>query len=358
MTFRFIHTADFHLDRPYPRLGSRRIIRRRELLASLEKVVDLCIAEQVDALLIAGDLFDSSRAESGDWVRGQLARLGAIPAFILPGNHDPVFRTAIWEEPWPENVHIFRGQEPETVIPQPRVSITAIPYREQDRHRRPLAGFVPPGAEGIRIGMIHGQLRVHGKIGEDYNPIDPDDIARSGFAYVALGHYHSLMDCSCGSVKAFYPGSPCRLDFSDTADRQVLLVTCGERVEVSPILMPDRPFLLVEEAADAAGELYRRLTTLPEEAFVKVRLHGSVTEPVGPLLDDIMEKFGDRFFCLEAEDQTMLTPAAEEGDPTVLGVFRRRMAERLATAHSEEERILLIKALGYGLTALRGGKIL
>ena len=59
--FRVIHTADIHLDSPL-----RSLAMRQEGLAELigdatrlafTRVVDLCLEERVDALLIAGDLY-------------------------------------------------------------------------------------------------------------------------------------------------------------------------------------------------------------------------------------------------------------------------------------------------------------
>ena len=54
-----------------------------------QQVVDRALADQVDLLLIAGDLFDHNRVsdDSVAFVRAELARL-SMPVVILPGNHD------------------------------------------------------------------------------------------------------------------------------------------------------------------------------------------------------------------------------------------------------------------------------
>lgn len=62
MAYRFVHTADIHLDSPL-----RSLALRDSDLAGLignatrrafVRIVDLCLEEQVDGLLIAGDLYD------------------------------------------------------------------------------------------------------------------------------------------------------------------------------------------------------------------------------------------------------------------------------------------------------------
>jgi hypothetical protein len=68
VTFRFIHTADLHLDSPLVSLALRDPDLAAEVgVASrvvLTRLVDLYLAEQVDALLIAGDLWDGSQTSA------------------------------------------------------------------------------------------------------------------------------------------------------------------------------------------------------------------------------------------------------------------------------------------------------
>ena len=65
MPFRFVHTADIHLDSPLKSLA----LRDPDLAAlvdaatrqTFERIVDLCLNQNVDALLIAGDLYDGDQ---------------------------------------------------------------------------------------------------------------------------------------------------------------------------------------------------------------------------------------------------------------------------------------------------------
>ena len=62
MSFRFVHAADIHLDSPLRSLALR-APEVAELIGTATRqafvgIVDLCLAERVDALLLAGDLYD------------------------------------------------------------------------------------------------------------------------------------------------------------------------------------------------------------------------------------------------------------------------------------------------------------
>ena len=95
---RFVHAADLHLDSPFrglrevePAVGAE---LREATFAAYDKIIDLCLAEKVDALLVAGDIYDgrdrSLRAQLR--FRDGLQRLAdaGIRSFVCHGNHDPL----------------------------------------------------------------------------------------------------------------------------------------------------------------------------------------------------------------------------------------------------------------------------
>lgn len=65
MPYRFVHTADLHLDSPLRSLALRdpalaEVIGNASR-AVFERIIDLCLEERVDALLVAGDLYDGAQ---------------------------------------------------------------------------------------------------------------------------------------------------------------------------------------------------------------------------------------------------------------------------------------------------------
>ena len=96
--FRFVHTADLHLDSPF--LGIQEVNEhvagelREATFRTFDRIVELCLKRHVDFLLIAGDIYDSrdrslrAQLRLRDGLR-PLSEAG-IPTFIVHGNHDPL----------------------------------------------------------------------------------------------------------------------------------------------------------------------------------------------------------------------------------------------------------------------------
>ncbi len=115
--YRFVHAADIHLDLPLrslalrdPRLAEFIGNASRQVLA---RIVELCLEEQVNALLLAGDLYDGEQTsmKTARFLSEQLRRLDAagIEVFIIRGNHDALSKITK-ELVFPENVHLFGGR--------------------------------------------------------------------------------------------------------------------------------------------------------------------------------------------------------------------------------------------------------
>src|SRR5208282_3663780 len=123
MAFRFVHTADVHLDSPLSTLALRDPALAELIGGATRKafaaVIDLCLAEQVDALLIAGDLYDGEQTsmKTARFLADQLRRLheGGIQTFIIRGNHDAESRITR-ELTLPDSVKVFGGRAEAVVL--------------------------------------------------------------------------------------------------------------------------------------------------------------------------------------------------------------------------------------------------
>src|SRR5438445_11255161 len=95
---RVLHTADVHLESDGYGDTSQQAAHRERERRTFERIVDRALSDQVDLLLIAGDLFDHNRAseEAVEFVRRDLGRLRK-PVVILPGNDEVLRSNAIYD---------------------------------------------------------------------------------------------------------------------------------------------------------------------------------------------------------------------------------------------------------------------
>jgi DNA repair exonuclease SbcCD nuclease subunit len=203
--FRFVHTADLHLDSPLRSLALRdpglSELVGTATRTALSRIVDLCLSEQVDALLIAGDLYDGDQTsmKTAVFLARELRRLDAagIRTFVVRGNHDAEARITR-ELVLP--AHVFGGKAGivELDLPGATVAIHGLSFSERVAPENPLPRFRPPKPGAINVGMLHTSLG--GAPGHDrYAPCSLAELQATGFDYWALGHIH---------VRSEYPGRP------------------------------------------------------------------------------------------------------------------------------------------------------
>ena len=112
--FKFIHTADIHLDSPLKGLaryeGAPVDAIRQATRRALENLVQLAIEEEVAFVLIAGDLYDGDWRDfqTGLFFSSQMSRLRSaeISVYVVSGNHDAASRITR-SLAMPDNVHVF-----------------------------------------------------------------------------------------------------------------------------------------------------------------------------------------------------------------------------------------------------------
>ena len=196
-SFRFIHTADIHLDSPLKGLagqeGSAAARIRTATREAFESLVDQALREKVAFVIIAGDLYDGDWRDyqTGLFFIRQMGRLAAagVPVFLLYGNHDAesqiTRRLAL-----PENVRAFPGQKPETFqLKDLGVSLHGQSFRQRDIADNLVPAYPEPIAGMFNIGVLHTGL---GGMGghANYAPCTLADLVNKGYDYWALGHVH------------------------------------------------------------------------------------------------------------------------------------------------------------------------
>lgn len=240
MPFRFVHTADLHLDSPLRSL-SLRDAELAELIGdgsrrALSAIIDLAIEEQVDALLIAGDLYDGDQTsmKTARFLVGELERLdrAGIPAFIIRGNHDALSRITS-ELSLPPSVKVFGGRAEIEMVTKNGldIAIHGLSFARPQAPESLLPKYRPPVPGAVNIGLMHTSL--DGAPGHDpYAPVSLSELWLSGFTYWALGHIHGRTQ-HAGPVAVVMPGMPQGRDINEAGDKSVSLVTIADDHRVS-----------------------------------------------------------------------------------------------------------------------------
>jgi DNA repair exonuclease SbcCD nuclease subunit len=199
---RMLHTSDIHI-------AGDDFSRR-----SLEDVVTAAIESDVDLVLIAGDLFDSSRVrdEAVEQTLDELRRLQR-PVVVIPGNHDCIDAGSIYHrvDLTSAGDHVYFAGNPAgevLVFEDLSLVVWARGIENHDPRNRPLDGYVPGGAGWWRVVLTHGHYVARGERCDRSSQIAQDEIGQLQSDYVALGHWHRFVDVSEGEVKAFYSGAP------------------------------------------------------------------------------------------------------------------------------------------------------
>ncbi len=282
---KFLHIADLHLGKrvcEYPMLEDQRFV--------LKQIRDIAQNERVDAVLIAGDVYDrpvpsqEATALLSDFLCA-LAEQGT-PVLMIAGNHDSAERLAFCDElllakgiyiagpsrgevhtvvlegeGGPVAVHMLSYARPAALRPffsreieSSEQAFSAL-FEKIDLTRAPrnilLAHTFVTGAQGSE---------------SEQNPVGTlDSVPLSLFApfdYVALGHLHRPQTLG---ERVRYAGSPLCYSFSEIGvKKSVSLVEVGERVELRTIpLFPKHPM------REVRGPLCKLLTMDYSEDYVR-----------------------------------------------------------------------------------------
>lgn len=366
---RFLHLADLHLGWSPAFLGDKEAERRRERDGLLSRAVDYALnpAHGIGLVIIAGDLFEdhSPPEELAGMVIRELRRLEAAGVHVVtvPGNHDEItYPNSVYRE--------LAGDWPGVLVQNPRPElVTRLEVQGETCHiyslaytggltpaAQPLAGFPRQEAPGWHLGVFHGSLDWNA--GDRSLPLSSKGLDRARYHYVALGHLHGHSVVRLAAGPAVYAGAVEAKGFNDPGTGFFTVVTLnhdGAIIERVPAgTRPVRIETVDVGLCASPAELEARLEALADpQAMVRLILSGV---PNFPLPLERLRHCSRLFYHLEIEDQTAaLSPgllATWVREPTIRGLFVRRLQEKLALAQTGREKQVITRALLNGLAAL------
>lgn len=327
---KFLHTADWHVGKT---LKSRS--RLDEQRAVLGQIIDIAIAEQVDAVLIAGDLYDTAAPspEAQKLVHAALLKLqeAEIHVVVIAGNHDragsfealrPLMNmvgieyvgeprlpadggvhrfiaASTGEEvvvallPFLSRRHVIRAEEIVTNTPSQNAGL----YEESIREiLGALAAEFSPSTVNIVMGHLTCTGGVMGGGEREAQSIFEYHVSAQAFPldahYVALGHLHrrQAIPAAC---PVHYSGAPLSVDFGEQENTPVVCV-----VEVgvnTPAVIRDVPITSAKRLQTVTGtvaELLAAASGYGEDylrVYVREKARAGLREEVVDALPNALE---------------------------------------------------------------------
>jgi DNA repair protein SbcD/Mre11 len=360
---RLLHTADVHLGARHADLGDRAATQRERQFAAFVATVDLALAEKVDLVLIAGDLFDSNvqPKRSVERAAAQLQRLvdARIRLVIAPGTHDVFDRASIYRAYDLPAMAGAVGSDLVTVLDpdHAEVHLKALDavvhgrcFATKRAPHSPLDGLDASKDERAtwHIGLLHAALAIEGKTDGDDVVVTSDEIAATHLDYLALGHWHSTQKGKAGETSWAYSGAPEPVAMDQDGAGNVLLVSLEEADAKRRVTIEERKVgrTRVERLqldAGAVGSQPSLVAKLTERAdpdlVLDVEITGVKPDDLDVHVDEVEAELAERFLKLRVRDRSVapLPDGPAISADTVLGAFIRDLEAQIAEAEARDD---------------------
>lgn len=321
----FLHTADWQIGRQFATFGAEHgPILAEARIAAVERIAAVAAEHQVDAVFVAGDVFDAQTVSERTVRRLFHAMAGFTgPWLLLPGNHDAALAESVWTRAQrmgavPGNAHLLLSPE---VLLLPSAGIAVLPAPLTQRHTFSDLTAWFDGADTptdlLRIGLAHGG--VEGILAEDIdatNPIAPTRAHTARLDYLALGDWHGS---KCIDARTWYAGTPEPDRFKDNGAGQALLVRIaapGAEPVVTPLPVGLYRWHKLQHEIAVASDVQALITqweNLGPRDVVDLRISGRVDLAGRQQLQDALRRLDGRVRCLlEDSGALRMVPTDED----------------------------------------------
>src|SRR5271170_2732210 len=281
---RFLHTADWQLGLKLAFVaGDAGAVARFQRFEVVRRLADLAKERAVDAVVVAGDVFDDNAVgeDSLQRARDALAAFAPIPVLLLPGNHDAATPDCVLARLRAgPHVHALLDDAP-FVLPHARFH----PCPLRRRHERDDPTRALPKREAgdpILVAIAHGALIDFTEGLESKNVIDWRAVLGKGYDYLALGDWHGTRSFE---ARVWYSGAPEPTRFKEKRPGYALLVEIGapgeaprvEEIAVARTRWTERRFDLATDESVAEVERFLASVDEPSMTLVSAHLAGHVS---------------------------------------------------------------------------------
>ena len=281
-----LHTADWQIGRVFSQFepdDAAALFEAR--FKVVERLAGIAAERKVDAVLVAGDVFDLQTVSDKTIRRMFNAMQGfSGPWLLIPGNHDSALSESVWRRAErlgaiPPNVVCCLEPKPHTVAG--KFVLLPAPLTQRHTYGDLTDWFATASSDGglPRIGLAHGC--VQGILSEDIdsaNPIAAGRAGEAGLDYLALGDWHGTRQID---ERTWYAGTPETDRFRANDSGQALLVSIagvGAVPEVETLRTGQFGWQQLEPRLTVASdvdELVEKLASVDSGDVLQLRAQGT-----------------------------------------------------------------------------------
>lgn len=353
-----LHLADLHLGAAYSFLSPEKAqIAKESQFAALKQAVDYANEQNVNAILIAGDLFDQPVPPS-DIVHRAFSILSKSNCCVLisPGNHDYLCANSPYlTAKRPDCVYVFSSP---TLTPFPIGNIGVVWGAAFCDQSASISLNVELAENKYNLLLVHSDLKTK----SGYNPLSSNDFKNSGFDYAAIGHNHTYSGMHrAGKTIYACPGSPCTTGSDDIGKKGFLLGQIGEQTKFRFIPSVGMEFhkLKIDFTSLMSDRMLQQTLTpmIPKNhanSCVILELTGErCYDPNLTALEGVLNKiFLNAVIVDNTSERKSIWRYSQDDD--LRGEVSKKYHELLNNAKDENEKNTIMLSLRYALAALNG----
>lgn len=228
---RIIHCADIHLESPMNTRFTDKVAKERksEILAGFIEMVRYAAANGVEAIIIAGDLFDKEKVAKkiSDAMINVIENNREIDFYYLRGNHDK----GRWIESLnyvPDNLLLFNESFISYIANDKRKGNIVITGIEKKGTDTALYDELELDGNDFNIVVMHGNL-LESNVEYREEDISIRRLAGKNIDYLAMGHLHSYSEGKLDSRGSFcYSGCLMARGFDECGEHGFVLIDIDE----------------------------------------------------------------------------------------------------------------------------------
>lgn len=309
---KIIHCADLHLDSKMETNFSREQAkeRRYEILNTFEKMIEYAVANNIEVILIAGDMFDTPQNQQKtikNRVIDSIRKARKIDFLYLQGNHDndDFFKKMPNK---PDNLKLF--QKEWSNYRYGNVVISGIEF-EHGKHKD-VYSKLSLNENDFNIVTLHGQISKYGSE-KNVEIINLAQLQNKYIDYLALGHIHTYEQEKL-DYRGIYCYSGCLegRGFDEFGKKGFVVLDINKHsLSTEFVAIAKRTFHEVKinvskytETSNINKAVEEHLKNIPNTDIVKLVFEGEVSEDIELDIDYIEQKIKNKFYFSKISDET------------------------------------------------------